>query len=87
VRLIPKDDLLRFSINNSGILFLDEKKIDLQDAESRIKMAISFQPNLAVLLLIDPNTKWQNVVSFVELAQKLKVESFSFRMNEKEESI
>jgi biopolymer transport protein ExbD len=84
VRLIQKDDLLRFELNDEGILFLNEEEINLQDAESKIRSAISLQPNLAVLLFADPKTAWQNVVNFVELAQKLEVESFSFKMSTNE---
>jgi biopolymer transport protein ExbD len=41
---------------------------------------VSQRPNLAVVLDIAPSAPWQNVVSFVELAQKLQVDSFSFSM-------
>jgi biopolymer transport protein ExbD len=82
VRLIPKDDLLRFALNDAGMLFLNDEEINLRDAEARIRTAISIQPNLAVLLLVNPKTAWQHVVNFVELAQKLNVDSFSFKMDE-----
>lgn len=82
VRLIPKDDLLRFEMNNTGKLFLNEEEITFNDAASRIQSAITYQPNLAVLLLVDGGTSWQTVVSFVELAQSLEVDSFSFKLKE-----
>jgi biopolymer transport protein ExbD len=82
VRLIQKDDLLRFELHDAGTLFLDNEEITLQDAETIIASAISIQPNLAVLLLADPKTHWQDVVNFVALAQKLEVDSFSFKMLE-----
>lgn len=83
MRLIPKDDLLRFELNDAGTLFINEEEIDLEKAETLIKNSILYQPNLAVLLLVNPETHWQDVVDFVELAQKLEVESFSFKMKEK----
>lgn len=82
MRLVPKDDILRFELNDAGTLFLHEEEITIRDAELRIRNSISFQPNLAVLLMVDPETSWQDVVNFVELAQKLEVESFSFKMKE-----
>jgi biopolymer transport protein ExbD len=82
VRLIQKDDLLRFELDNEGPLFLNEEEIDLQNAEARIRSAIAIEPNLAVLLFIDAKTNWQDVVNFVSLAQKLEVDSFSFKLKE-----
>jgi len=32
------------------------------------------------MLTIDPQAKWQRVVSFVELAQQQKIDAFSFTM-------
>jgi biopolymer transport protein ExbD len=51
-------------------------------AEQEIRSALGANPNLAVVLTVDPQTPWQRVVSFVELAQKLRVDSFSFTMKE-----
>ena len=51
-------------------------------AETEIRIAIDTHPNLAVVLSVAPAAPWQQVVSFVELAQKLRVESFSFSMQE-----
>jgi biopolymer transport protein ExbD len=82
VRLIQKDDLLRFELHDSGTLFINGEETNLQDAEQMIASKIAIQPNLAVLLLADANTSWQDVVNFVELAQKLEVDSFSFKIKE-----
>jgi hypothetical protein len=49
-------------------------------AESEISSAVRAKPNLAVILTVSPNAPWQRVVSFVELAQRLAVENFSFTM-------
>ena len=77
-RLILKDDLLRFEMDKDGYLTYDTLMIGFPEAESLIKSAQSANPDIAVILTIDPQTKWQRVVSFVELAQDLKIESFSF---------
>ncbi|MDR2897294.1 MAG: biopolymer transporter ExbD [Spirochaetaceae bacterium] len=82
MRLIPREELLRFELNGSGTLFLNEGEISLENAEQVIADAIAVKPNLAVLLLADANTSWQDVVNFVELAQRLEVDSFSFKMKE-----
>ncbi|MDR1419327.1 MAG: biopolymer transporter ExbD [Treponema sp.] len=80
VRLIRHDDLLRFELDGEGnILYGGEKRAPVF-AEGEIRKAVRTNPNVAVLLAVDPRSPWQGVVSFVELAQDLKVDSFSFVM-------
>ena len=79
-RLILKDDLLRFEMDGEGNLNHEEQVIDIKAAERLIAAGQAANPNVAVMLSIDPQAKWQRVVSFVELAQDLKIDSFSFSM-------
>jgi biopolymer transport protein ExbD len=79
-RLILKDDLLRFELDDAGDILFQGDTIDTKTAEQTIRSAVTVNPNLAVILTISPKAPWQRVVSFVELAQKLSVDSFSFTM-------
>ena len=79
-RLILKDDLLRFEMDGTGNISHNAETISLGAAEKLIASAQSNNPDIAVLLTIDPQAQWQRVVSFVELAQDLKIDSFSFSM-------
>jgi biopolymer transport protein ExbD len=79
-RLILKDDLLRFEIDGEGNISHNKETISVSAAERLISSAQTGNPNLAVMLSIDPQTQWQPIVSFVELVQDLKVDSFSFSM-------
>ena len=82
-RLILKDDLMRFEMDSSGIIYYEDTMLNMEEAERDIRTAVSGHPNLAVVLSIDPEAPWQQVVFFVELAQKLQVDSFSFNMRER----
>jgi len=79
-RLILKDDLLRFEMDGGGNINYEEQVIDMKAAEKLIASVQAENPDVAVMLSIDPQAKWQRVVSFVELAQDLKIDSFSFAM-------
>ena len=79
-RLILKDDLLRFEMDSQGNIIHETESIGIAAAERLISTVQKENPNIAVLLSIDPAAQWQRVVSFVELAQDLKIESFSFSM-------
>jgi biopolymer transport protein ExbD len=79
-RLILKEDLLRFELSDSGSLRYQEGEVDSAFAEAEIRAGIALRPNLAVVLTVGPQCPWQQVVAFVELAQRLQVDSFSFTM-------
>ena len=79
-RMIFKEDLLRFSLEGDGSLIFDGAIINIPEAGNIIKAARTANPGIAVMLTIDPQAKWQRVVSFVELAQQQKIDAFSFAM-------
>ena len=79
-RFIQREDLLRFSMDNTGAIIHDGSALDINAAEQLIRSAQAVNPNIAVILNIDPLAQWQRVVSFVELAQDLRIDSFSFSM-------
>jgi biopolymer transport protein ExbD len=79
-RLIQKEDLLRFDMDGAGNIAHNETLVDISEAGRLIRSAQAVNPNIAVILTIDPLAQWQRVVSFVELAQDLQIDSFSFSM-------
>ena len=82
-RLILRDDLLRFEMDSKGAIFHHGTEMSIVETEQGIRAAVAGHPNLAVVLSIDGDAPWQQVVYFVELAQKLEIESFSFNMKER----
>jgi biopolymer transport protein ExbD len=84
-RFVLKDDLLRFELDETGVLYYQGGPLDMAAAEQEIRQMAAVHPNLAVVLGVNSQTPWQRVVSFVELAQKLEVQSFSFTMKDKPE--
>jgi biopolymer transport protein ExbD len=79
-RFILREDLLRFELNPLGEIVYQDQIRDAAFAAGEIRSAAAANPNVAVILTIDPQAPWQRVVSFVELAQDLKIDSFSFTM-------
>jgi len=79
-RIILRDDLLRFDMDSAGDIYHSDQSITINNARSLIQTAQRRNPNIAVIITIDAKARWQNVVSFVELAQDLQIESFSFSM-------
>jgi biopolymer transport protein ExbD len=79
-RLIQQDELLRFSLDSGGGVIFQGSPCDFPAAEREIRAKMASYPNAALLLTVDPQSPWQALVSFVELAQDLEVDSFSFVM-------
>jgi biopolymer transport protein ExbD len=79
-RMILKDDLIRFEMDSLGRIIFEEEVINIPRSRNLISGAQRINPNVAVIITIDGRAHWQNVVSFVELAQDLKIDSFSFSM-------
>jgi biopolymer transport protein ExbD len=79
-RLILKEDLIRFEMDWEGNISHNTEIIGIADAGNLISSARAANPEIAVMLTIDPQTLWQPVVTFVELAQDLRIEAFSFSM-------
>ncbi|MCL2214385.1 MAG: biopolymer transporter ExbD [Treponema sp.] len=83
-RYILSENLLRFDMNANGDIIHTGNIINLVTTRDLIINAQENNPEIAVLLTIDTHARWQNVVSFVELAQDLHIESFSFSMQRDE---
>jgi biopolymer transport protein ExbD len=81
-RTVKREDLLRFELDDAGQILYRGAVIIPAETEGAIQSALTANADLAVMLSISPFTPWQHVVSFVEIAQKLKVEAFSFSMKE-----
>jgi len=79
-RMILREELLRFDMESNGDIFYSDEVISVQRSKSIIQRAQSDNPNIAVVLTISSEAKWQNVVNFVELAQELQIDAFSFSM-------
>jgi len=79
-RLILSEDLLRFEMNADGEVIHSGGFTNLAAARDLILASRAYNPDIAVILTIDSRARWQNVVSFVELAHDLNIEAFSFSM-------
>jgi biopolymer transport protein ExbD len=67
-------------MDSSGGIRYQGELVERSVVEQEIGAAATAHPNLAVVLSVDPRTPWQELVSFVELVQKLEITSFSFNM-------
>jgi biopolymer transport protein ExbD len=83
-RLILSEDLLRFEMDEYGQILYKNDILSFSESQELIQNAQKENPNIAVVLTIDNQAEWQNVVTFVELAQDAKIDAFSFNMKRDE---
>jgi len=83
-RLILREELLRFELDGEGNIVREGETLSIAGAQKLIQDAQRDNPNIAVIVTIDGQAHWQNVVSFVELAQDCRIDSFSFSMKKDE---
>jgi biopolymer transport protein ExbD len=81
-RLVQREELLRFEMDRNGAIIYRGEEIDIDEAEQQIRDAVRGHPELALVLSIDGEAPWQQVLYFVELAQKLEIEAFSFNLRD-----
>ena len=79
-RLILRDDLIRFEMDGEGRIVYEDDIVEINQAKTLIQDAQRENPNIALIISIDGQAHWQNVVFFVELAQDMQIDSFSFSM-------
>ena len=78
--VVNTNDILKCELDERGDIFLDGKKIQLEDLSNKINAKLKTRPNMTFLLTINPETHYQKVIDVVSAVRKLKVENFSFRM-------
>ena len=79
-RFILRENLMRFEMDERGAILHQGAVMSIAETEREIRAAVADHPHLAVILSIDGEAPWQQVVRFVEVAQKLEIEAFSFNM-------
>ena len=82
VRFLLREEILHFEMDSTGSIIYENEYIDLNLAESIIKNRVTTQSNLALLLTVDGEAAWQDFIYFIELAQNLNIDNFSFNMRQ-----
>lgn len=78
-RIVNTQELVKLRLDAAGSFLMDGRPITVDGAEAELRSAIAARPNLTVVLSIDPDCPWQNVVDVISMAQRNRVENFSFK--------
>lgn len=79
-RIVQTADLLKCSISNSGEISLDGKATTIEALSASVLERKRNNPNMTLLLTVDPDAEWQRVVDVIHEVRRLDVSNFSFKM-------
>ena len=81
-RIVKTDDLMKCRLTPDGSIFMDDKSLSLEELRTDVSEKKAEWPNMTFLLMISPETEYQHVVDIIYEIKQLKIENFSFRMEE-----
>ena len=81
-RIVKTDDLMKCRLTPDGSIFVDDKPLSLKELRTAVSEKKAEWPNMTFLLMISPETEYQHVVDIIYEIKQLKIENFSFRMEE-----
>ena len=81
-RIVKTDDLMKCRLTPDGSIFVDDKSLSLEELRTDVSEKKAEWPNMTFLLMISPETEYQHVVDIIYEIKQLKIENFSFRMEE-----
>ncbi len=80
--VVNSQDILKCNLSAEGRIFMDGSEIRMEDLSVKISEKLRTWPNLTFLLTINSETPYQKVVDVISTIRSLKVENFSFRMED-----
>ena len=81
-RVVQTNDLIRCELGPTGEITIDGKVTSLEAASTTIGAMAKSKPNMTLLLVIDPETRYQRVIDVIHEIRTHDIENFSFRMKE-----
>lgn len=82
--VVNTEDIVKCNLSSDGKIFLQDSEVSVENLSEKITEKQKTCPNMTFLLMIDLETPYQQVVDVISVIRKLKVENFSFRMNQAE---
>lgn len=78
--VVNTEDILKCSLLADGRILIEGNEVAIEELSQKVTAKLQKWPNMTFLLTISPDARYQSVVDVISTIRKLKVENFSFRM-------
>jgi len=83
VTTVYTDDLMRVRVSQDDRFFVGGTEVSVEEIGNLVETRRRTQPNMTLMVQLDPESTYQSLVTLVELARVLDVDNFSFAMTGK----
>jgi biopolymer transport protein ExbD len=81
-KIVNVEDIIKINLLEDGSIEQNGEKVDMSALDELVTQRLTVRPNMTLLLTIDPEVPYQEVVDVVDFVRKKDVDNFSFRMAE-----
>lgn len=78
--VVNTEDILKCSLLADGRILIEGNEVAIEELSQKVTAKLQKWPNMTFLLTISPDARYQSVVDVISTIRRLKVENFSFRM-------
>ena len=78
--VVNTEDILKCSLLADGRILIEGNEVAIEELSQKVTAKLQKWPNMKFLLTISPDAHYQSVVDVISTIRRLKVENFSFRM-------
>lgn len=83
VTTVHVDDVLRVRVTAENTYRIAERTVTVDEVRQAVVQRRRRQPNMTLMVTLDPAASYQMLVTIVEVARIADVDNFSFRMEER----
>lgn len=81
-KIVHVEDIIKINLLEDGSIEQDGEKLSLSRLDEIVTERLKVRPNMTLLLTIEPEVVYQEVVDIIDFIRKKDVDNFSFRLAE-----
>ena len=81
VTTVHIDDVMRVAVAADDTILLEGRPVGTEELREAVFRRRRRRPNMTLMVLLDPDSSYQSLVTIVETARIAEVDNFSFRMD------
>ncbi len=83
-KIVNVEDIMKINLLEDGSIEQNGEKLTLSRLDEMVTERLTVRPNMTLLLTIEPEVAYQEVVDIIDFVRKKDVDNFSFRLAEEQ---